>query len=276
MPRVTTTSTVAGVEYDHGSSTPARERTSSGARFGGRAEANNGSPHGVVFLIDVDNTLLDNDHVISDLTDRLELELGVEGRDRYWEVYEALRAELGYADYLGALQRFRVNDDDGDPRLPRISSYLLDYPFAERLYPGALACVAHLGRLGVPVILSDGDVVLQPRKIERSGLWDAVAGRVLIYIHKEKVLDDVERRYPARHYVMIDDKVRVLTAMKQIRGDRLTTVLPQQGHYALDPKNIAGYPAPDVTIERIGDLVNIDLPTLRGAAQGAQRDKEAP
>jgi FMN phosphatase YigB (HAD superfamily) len=266
---------VDGVEYDHRSSTPARERTPGGTRFGGRADANNSLPHGVVFIIDVNNTLLDNDHVISDLTNRLELELGVEGRDRYWGVYEALRAELGYADYLGALQRFRVNDD-GDPRLLSISSYLLDYPFAERLYPGALACIAHLGRLGLPVILSDGDVVLQPRKIQRSGLWDAVAGRVLIYIHKEKVLDDVERRYPAQHYVMIDDKVRVLTAMKQIRGDRLTTVLPQQGHYALDPKNIADYPAPDVTIERVGDLVNYDLPTLRGAAQGAHTDKEAP
>ena len=233
------------------------------------------SQHGVVFLIDVDNTLLDNDRVHDDLADRLEVEFGAAGRDRYWGIFEALRSELGYADYLGALQRFRVHDN-GDPQLLSMSSYLLDYPFAERLYPGSLAAIAHLGRLGLPVILSDGDVVLQPRKIERSGLGKAVEGRVLIYIHKEKVLDDVERRYPARHYVMIDDKLRVLTAMKQIRGDRLTTVLPRQGHYALDPKNIADYPPPDVTIERIGDLVDYDLPTLRGAAQGTRADKEAP
>lgn len=250
-----------------------RDRMPTGTRFGqSEAKGNDGgSPHGVVFLIDVDNTLLDNDRVTNDLTNRLELEFGVEGRDRYWGIYEALRSEVGYADYLGVLQRFRVNDD-GDPRLPRMSSYLLDYPFAERLYPGALAVIAHLGQLGLPVILSDGDVVFQPRKIQRSGLWEAVAGRVLIYIHKEKMLDDVERRYPARHYVMIDDKVHVLTAMKKLRGDRLTTVLPQQGHYALDPKNIADYPAPDVTVGGIGDLINYDLPTLCGAAQRAHAD----
>lgn len=231
--------------------------------------------HDVVFLFDVDNTLLDNDCVQSDLSSRLELEFGPEGRARYWEIYETLRAELGYADYLGALQRFRAHDD-GDSRLPRISSFLLDYPFENRLYPGSLAGLAHLGRLGPCVILSDGDVVFQPHKIQRAGLWRAVDGRVLIYIHKEKALDDIEQHFPARHYVMIDDKVRVLTAMKQVWGARLTTVLPRQGHYALDPKNVAGYPAADVTIERIGDLVDYDLPALRAAAGAAVACKEVP
>lgn len=224
------------------------------------------APNVVVFLFDVDNTLLDNDRVHEDLANRLEVEFGVEGRDRYWGIFEALRSELGYADYLGALQRFRVHDV-GDQRLLRMSSFLLDYPFAERLYSGSLAAIAHLGRFGLPVILSDGDVVFQPHKIERSGLWKAVDGRVLIYIHKEKVLDDIEKRYPASHYVMIDDKLRVLAAMKQVRGARLTTILPRQGHYALDPKNTADYPAADVTVERIGDLVDYDLPALRAAAQ---------
>ena len=230
------------------------------------------SPHDVVFLLDVDNTLLDNDRVHDDFANRFELRFGAAGRDRYWGIFEALRTELGYADYLGALQRFRVGDD-GDPRLLSMSSFMLDYPFADRLYPGSLAAIAHLGHIGLPAILSDGDVVYQPRKIQRSGLWNAVAGRVRIYTHKEKVLDDIERHYPARHYVMVDDKLRVLTAMKQIRGDRLTTVQPLQGHYALDPKSIAGYPAADLTVERIGDLVHFDMRAFRGAATGSQ---EAP
>jgi FMN phosphatase YigB (HAD superfamily) len=227
----------------------------------------------VVSLIDVDNTLIDNDRFLEDLSNRLELEFGVEGRDRYWGIYEALRSELGYVDYLGALQRFRVQDD-GDARLLPFASYLLEYPFAERLYPGAMDVIHHLRRIGLPVLLSDGDVVFQPRKIERSGLWHAVDGRVLIYIHKEKVLDQIERRYPARHYVMIDDKPHVLAAMKRIRGERLTTVLARQGHYALDPKGGAEDPQPDLTLERIADLIEYDLPTLRDAAQAVRVDRE--
>jgi FMN phosphatase YigB (HAD superfamily) len=228
-------------------------------------------PHGIVFLLDVDNTLLDNDRVHDDFANQLALEFGASGRERYWGIYESLRAELGYADYLGALQRFR-DGIDGDPRLLRISSFMIDYPFAQRLYAGSLAAIAHLDRIGLPVILSDGDVVYQPRKIQQSGLWNAVAGRVLIYTHKEMVFDDIERRYPARHYVVVDDKLRVLTAMKQIRGDRLLTVFPRQGHYALDPKNIADYPAPDVTVERIGDLVQFDPEMFCG---GGRDEKEA-
>ena len=217
----------------------------------------------VVFLLDVDNTLLDNDRIVADLSDHLAHEFGDESRNRYWEIFEALRVELGYADYLGALQRYRVGGMN-DPRLLMLSSFLVDYPFAERLYPGALDVIAYLRRWGPTVILTDGDVVFQPRKAQRSGLWDAVEGRVLIYLHKEQMLDDVEQRYPARHYVMVDDKLRILAAMKKIWGDRLTTVFPRQGHYALDPRNIVAYSPADITIEHICDLINYDFSTLLG------------
>lgn len=216
-------------------------------------------PNDVVFLLDCDNTLLDNDRIIADLSDHLAGEFGDENRARYWKIFEALRAELGYADYLGALQRYRLGADN-DPRLLMISSFLVDYPFAERLYPGALEVLAHLRRWGETVILSDGDVVFQPRKVQKSGLWDAVEGRVLIYLHKEQMLEDVVRRFPARHYVMVDDKLRILAAMKKVWGHRLTTVFPRQGHYALDPGNIAAYPAADIAVERIGDLIGYALP----------------
>jgi FMN phosphatase YigB (HAD superfamily) len=222
------------------------------------------SPNEVVFLFDVDNTLLDNDRVQDDLRNHLECEFGAESRDRYWAIFEELRAELGYADYLGALQRYRL-EDLCDPRLLMMSSFLVDYPFANRLYPGSLDALKHVRSWGPTVILSDGDVVFQPRKVQRSGLWEAVEGHVVIYIHKEQMLNDVERLYPARHYVMIDDKLRILAAMKRIWGDRLTTVWPRQGHYALDPKAVATYPPAGLTIERIGDLVNYGLPALLGA-----------
>ena len=231
------------------------------------------APDDVVFLFDVDNTLLDNDRVIDDLRNHLEREFGRQNRDRYWEIFEALRAELGYADYLGALQRYRL-EAIHDPKLLLMSSFLVDYPFANRLYPGSLAVVDHLHRWGPTVILSDGDVVFQPRKVLRSGLWQAVEGRVLIYIHKERMLDEVEQRYPARHYVMVDDKLRILAAMKDLWGGRLTTVFPRQGHYALDPKNIAVYPPADITVERIGDLVSYDLSALLGAAEAGCADSE--
>ena len=219
----------------------------------------------VVFLLDVDNTLLDNDRVQDDLRNHLEREFGAASRDRYWAIFEALRTELGYADYLGALQRYRLGAMN-DPRLLQMSAFLVDYPFADRLYPGALGVIEHLHRLGLTVILSDGDVVFQPRKIQRSGLWKAVEGRVLIYIHKEQMLVDLEQRYPARHYVMVDDKLRILAAMKKILQDRLTTVFPRQGHYALDPHNLSTYPPGDLAIERIGDLLNYDFPALFGPA----------
>jgi FMN phosphatase YigB (HAD superfamily) len=219
------------------------------------------SPDDVVFLLDCDNTLLDNDRVLDDLQDHLALEFGSESRDRFWAIFEQLRAELGYADYLGALQRYRLGDVS-DPRLLLMSSFLVDYPFASRLYPGALDAIQHLRTMGLTVILSDGDVVFQPRKIQRSGLWAAVEGRVLIYVHKEQMLEAVAKCYPARHYVMVDDKLRILSLMKGKWGDRLTTIFPRQGHYALDRKNIIAYPPADLTVERIGDLVDYDLTAL--------------
>ena len=213
---------------------------------------------GVVFLFDVDNTLIDNDRVQAHLSEHLEQTYGATTRDRYWEIFEQLRSELGYADYLGALERYRT-EDLHRPEVLRMSSWLVDYPFVERLYPGALDAVKHVQQWGTPVILSDGDAVFQPRKVERSGLWKAFDSRVIIYIHKEEELDDVKRLYPADRYVLIDDKLRILTAVKKIWGERVTTVFPKQGHYALDPKAVAEYPPADVELGKIGDLVKCDL-----------------
>lgn len=212
----------------------------------------------LVFLFDVDNTLLDNDRVAADLKQHLIKQFGRASARRYWEILEELRAELGYTDYLGALQRYR-EDLITDPKLLLMSSFLLEYPFSERLYPGALAVLSRLGQRGRTVILSDGDAVFQPHKVQRSGLWDAVCGRVLIYIHKEKMLDAVMARYPAHHYVMVDDKLRILAAMKTLLGDRLTTVFPRQGHYASDAENIRLYPSADLTVRHVGDLMDVDL-----------------
>jgi hypothetical protein len=214
-------------------------------------------PAPVVFLLDVDNTLLDNDGVAQDLREHLTAAFGAARQERYWTLFEELRSQLGYADYLGALQRYRA-ENPRDPHLLELSFYLVDYPFADRVYPGSFEAISRLSAWGPTVILSDGDVVFQPRKVQRSGLFDAVGGRVLIYIHKEQELDDVEQRYPARHYVLVDDKLRILTAVKKAWGSRLTTIFPRQGHYALDPKEVAAYPPPDFTIERIGELARLD------------------
>jgi hypothetical protein len=218
--------------------------------------------HDVVFLLDVDNTLLDNDRIAVDLQRHLQREVGVEREQRYWAIFEQLREELGYADYLGALQRYRI-EHPRDPHLLTVSSFLVNYPFANRLYPNSLDVIDHVKQWGPAVILSDGDVVFQPRKVERSGLFDAVDRNVLIYIHKEQELDDVERRYPARHYILVDDKLRILTAVKQSWGKRVTTIFPRQGHYALDPEILASYPPADVSVGRIGDLLNYELSALR-------------
>jgi hypothetical protein len=218
----------------------------------------------IVFLLDVDNTLLDNDRIGADLKRHLTQAFGAERQERYWAIFEKLRVELGYADYLGALQRYRA-ENPRDPHFLQLSFYLLDYPFANRLFPGSLDVIEQLRSWGPTVILSDGDVVFQPRKIERSGLFEAAQGHVLIYIHKERELDDVEKHYPARHYVLVDDKLRILTAVKKVWGTRLTTVFPRQGHYAHDPKALATYPPADITIECIGDLLRYDLPALLAA-----------
>jgi len=222
----------------------------------------------VVFLFDVDNTLLDNDRVTADLKQHLTHEVGPERQQRYWAIYEQLRAEMGYADYLGALQRYRT-EYPRDPRLLTVSRFLVNYPFANRLFPNSLDVVDQCKQWGKAVILSDGDVVFQPRKIERSGLFDAVDGNVLIYVHKEQELDDVAQQYPARQYVLVDDKLRILAAVKKVWSSRVTTVFPRQGHYARDPQAAASYPAADVSLERIGDLLNYDLKKLLEAARPA-------
>ena len=224
--------------------------------------------HPVVFLLDVDNTLLDNDRVAADLRRYLTREVGAERQERYWAIFEQLRVQLGYADYLGALQRYRV-ENPRDPHLLAVSSFLVNYPFANRLYPESLDVIEHLARWGPTVILSDGDVVFQPRKIECSGLFDAVERNVLIYIHKEQELDDVERRYPADHYVLIDDKLRILTAVKRTWGARVRTVFVRQGHYAHAPE-VARCPPADVTVDRIGDLLEYDVAALLDASRATE------
>jgi FMN phosphatase YigB (HAD superfamily) len=210
-----------------------------------------------VFLFDVDNTLLDNDRVTADLRRFLDGEVGAERSAKYWEIFEELRTELGYADYLGALQRYRLRFPY-DSHLLAASTYLIDYPFANRLFPNSLDVIEKCSQAGTVVILTDGDVVFQPRKIERSGLFDAVGGNILIYIHKEEELADVERRYPAERYVLVDDKIRILTAIKNAWGERVTTVFPRQGHYALDQELVSKFPAADISVERIGDILDLE------------------
>ena len=218
-----------------------------------------------VFFFDVDNTLLDNDHVSKDLKRHLINRVGESSAGRYWEIFEQLRAELGYADYLGALQRYRL-ERPREPKLLAVSHFMINYPFANRLFPQSLDAVAHAQRLGTAVILSDGDVVFQPRKIDRSGLKELFEDNVLIYVHKELELDDVEAKYPATHYVMVDDKVRILAALKKHWGARVTTVFPRQGHYALDAAQVAKYPEPDITLQRVGELQKYSMEQILAAA----------
>ncbi|MPZ30619.1 MAG: HAD family hydrolase [Rhodospirillales bacterium] len=226
-------------------------------------------PHPLVFLVDVDNTLVDNDGIQEDLKDHLERTYGVAARDRYWRILEDLFTELGYRDYIGALQRFRV-EHPREVELLAMSSFLMDYPFAERLYPNALEVLERLRSVAPTVILSDGDVVFQPRKVEHAGLAKVADGAVLIYIHKEEALEDVERRFPAEHYVLVDDKLRILDAVKQVWGARVTTVFPRQGQYAHDAKVISALPPADVTIEHIGDLLDLDLTRLGTAPRSLE------
>ena len=220
---------------------------------------------GTVFLFDVDNTLIDNDRVANDLKRHLINTVGETCEQRYWDIFEKLRAELGYADYLGALQRHRV-EHPRESKLLEVSYFMINYPFANRLYPESLDAVEYVKQMGRAVILSDGDAVFQPRKVDRSGLFDIFEGHVLIYVHKEAELEDVEAKYPSEHYVMVDDKVRLLTAIKQHWGKRVTTVFPRQGHYALDAKTVAQFPKPDISIEHIGDLQKYSLDQLITAA----------
>lgn len=208
----------------------------------------------VVFLFDVDNTLLDNDRIIADLNVHLKREVGPKRARSYWTIFEKLRAQLGYADYLGALQQAR-RDHPHDVGLLAVSRFLIDYPFAKRLYPKSLDVIKHFRHSAQVVLLSDGDVVFQPRKVDRSGLHKAVDGHVLIYVHKENNLADVEARYRAAHYVVVDDKLAILTAIKKVWGSRVTTVFVRQGHYAMDRRILARYPDADMSVRRIGDLL---------------------
>lgn len=221
---------------------------------------------GMVFLFDVDNTLLDNDRVEVDLKRHLKGAVGEESQQRYWKIFEELRTELGYADYLGALQRYRV-ERPRDPKLLEVSYFMVNYPFANRLYPESLDAVEHAKHFGQTAILSDGDVVFQPRKVDRSGLYETFEGHVLIYVHKEHELEDVEQKYPAEHYVMVDDKVRILAAIKEYWGARVTTVFPRQGHYAFDEAEVAKYPQPDITLQRIGELQRYSMNEMLAAGR---------
>lgn len=213
-------------------------------------------PDSLVFLFDVDNTLLDNDRVTADLKRHLEQQVGHECQQRYWDIFEQIRSERGYADYLGALQRYRL-ENPREPGLLTVSHFMVNYPFATRLYPDSLDAVEYVRQWGKTVVLSDGDVVFQPLKVERSGISASMDG-VLIYVHKEKELEDVERRFPAGHYVLIDDKLRILAEIKKIWGEKVTTVFPRQGHYALDPAIVSAYPPADIMVKRIGELLNYD------------------
>ncbi len=224
------------------------------------------APDELVFLFDIDNTLLDNDRVQADLTAHLIATVGEASAARYWVHFEALRHEQGYADYLGAMQRLRL-DDLNDTRRLSLASFLIDYPFADRVYDGALDALARAATWGTTVLLSDGEAVMQPRKAMRSGLWSAVGGRALIYVHKEAMLADIERLYPARHYVMVDDKSRILSALKAGWGDRVTTVYPRQGHYAFDLANDRYLGAVDITLERIGDFTTLERASFGQRAQ---------
>ena len=210
-----------------------------------------------VFLFDVDNTLLDNDQVTADLKAHLGHEVGLEGAQRYWTIFEELRSELGYADYLGALQHYR-REYPHDVHLLTVSRFLINYPFAERLYPKALEVIEHIKSWATPVILTDGDVVFQPRKIERSGLFSAFDARVLIYVHKELELADVQRRFPSEHYLIVDDKLRILAAIKERWRRLVTTIFVRQGHYASEPNLMERYPAPDRTIGSIQELLDMN------------------
>jgi FMN phosphatase YigB (HAD superfamily) len=223
----------------------------------------------VVFLFDVDNTLLDNDHVVADIRCHLQQEVGQPQAESYWKIFEQLRTELGYADYLGALQQYR-REHPRELGVLNVSRFIINYPFANRLYPNSLDVIQHVGQWGAAVLLTDGDVVFQPRKVERSGLYEAVAGAALVYVHKELELDDVQARYPSAHYILVDDKLRILAAVKKVWRERVTTVFVRQGHYAQDANALASYPAADATVERIGDLLTCELRNFVPASRGGR------
>ena len=215
----------------------------------------------IIFLVDVDDTLLNGDCIQTDFKQHMEREFGIQCRDRYWVIQEELFNELGYRDYLEALQRFRL-EYPYEPHLVTAANFFVDYPFANRLYPGALNVLEHFRKWSKTVILTDGDMVLQPRKIQQSGIFEMVEGNVLVYVHKEEALEDIKRRYPAEHYVLVDDKLRILTAFKKAWANHVTTVFPKQGEFALDPQVLSSYPAADIAVDQISDLLSYSLSDL--------------
>ncbi|MBS0192781.1 MAG: HAD family hydrolase [Proteobacteria bacterium] len=225
---------------------------------------------GLVVLLDVDNTLFDNDRFKDDLAARLLRDLGNDGSALYWQCYEDVRMQLGYVDYLATLQRLRGPLEE-TPALLHMASFVLDYPFADHLYPDALDAIAHLSSFATTAILSDGDIVFQPRKIQHAGLWDAVQGRVAITVHKERALDAVRARFPANHYAMVDDKPQLLAAMKRSMGDALTTVFVKQGHYAAQAAGAALEPPPDIVVEAIADLRKLGVEELLATNRAPSR-----
>jgi len=207
----------------------------------------------VFFLVDVDNTLFDNDRFAVELSAHLEKSFNVAERERYWSLHKKRWAEFGISDYLGTMQQFRQGLQN-DPSLLQMSSFLLDFPFGDLLYPHALEVVKHMRSLGPASALSDGDMVFQPRKLQHSGIFDAFHGNALIYEHKQHELDLLQQRFPAQRYVMIDDKPNILADMKKVLGDRLTTVFVRQGRYAADASPELRS-APDMKIDAIADLL---------------------
>ncbi len=211
----------------------------------------------LVFLIDVDNTLIDNDAVKKDLDEHITVELGPALAARFWEIYEQARKERETVDIPLALSRLRTQTslaDMDEQTYLHVHSIFDNYPFFERLYPGTLETLHYLRTLGLTVIVSDGDRFFQAEKIFASNLAEAVEGRVLIYIHKQQHLDEIVRQYPADHYVMIDDKPEILADTKELWGKRVTTAFVQQGKYAAEqkPPNFA----PDISVLHIADLRN--------------------
>lgn len=214
------------------------------------AESPASDPRSIVFLLDVDNTLLDNDRLKEDLQRRFLTLLGQERSDRFWQIYEEVRRDEDYVDY--PLTFKRIAEEQNDPELrTSLETVLEGLQFSSYLYPGVLGTLAYLRTLGTPVILSDGDQVFQPYKIRYSGLERAVDGHVLIYVHKEQELPRVFAHFPADHYVAVDDKPRILAALETECPTTFTTVLVLQGKYAVPG---AFTPAPDYVIDRIAAL----------------------
>ena len=213
--------------------------------------------HKLVFLIDLDNTILDNDGVKQDIEAKMLEILGERLAERFWHYYEAVRKDLDYIDFFETMMRLRDENPTDAAVVDEATGTLMDWDFCPRLYPRAIETVLHLKSLGLPLVLSDGDPVFQPMKIHQCGVTQAVDGRVLIFVHKERFLPAVQARFRAERYVLIDDKPGILMRSKAALGDRLTTVHVLQGKYATDPKLAVDY-TPDIVVPNFSDLLTYD------------------